>query len=93
MLELIRQELEKESISYYLLTGSVQKEKRQEYVDRFQQDDTPVFMFCLKQAGTGPESDSGGSSDSLRSLVEHFSTESGNRQSIPYRSAQQCAGV
>lgn len=53
MLELIRQELEKESISYYLLTGSVQKEKRQEYVDRFQQDDTPVFMISLKAGGTG----------------------------------------
>ncbi len=53
MLDLIHQEMEKEGISCYVLTGSLPKEKRREYVETFQHDDTPVFMISLKAGGTG----------------------------------------
>ena len=53
MLDLIREEMEKEGISCYVLTGSLPKEKRREYVEAFQHDDTPVFMISLKAGGTG----------------------------------------
>jgi len=53
MLDLIRAALEKEGIGYYLLTGSTPKEKRLQMVERFNQDDTPVFCISLKAGGTG----------------------------------------
>lgn len=45
--------LEKEKIGYYLLTGSVSKEKRARMVEAFNQDNTPVFLISLKAGGTG----------------------------------------
>lgn len=53
MLDLLAQELEKEGIRYYLLTGATAKEKRHADVERFQKDDTPLFMISLKAGGTG----------------------------------------
>ncbi|WP_075876625.1 DEAD/DEAH box helicase [Merdibacter massiliensis] len=53
MLDLLKEELDKEGISYYLLTGSLAKEKRHSYVEKFQKDDTPVFLISLKAGGTG----------------------------------------
>ena len=53
MLDLLKEELDKEGISYYLLTGSLAKEKRHTYVEKFQKDDTPVFLISLKAGGTG----------------------------------------
>lgn len=53
MLDLIRAALEKEGIGYYLLTGNTPKEKRLQMVERFNQDDTPVFCISLKAGGTG----------------------------------------
>ncbi|MDD3279435.1 MAG: DEAD/DEAH box helicase [Lachnospiraceae bacterium] len=53
MLAIIEQRLQAEQISYYCLTGSTSKEKRQELVDAFQEDTTPVFLISLKAGGTG----------------------------------------
>ena len=53
MLDLLAQELEKEGIRYYLLTGATAKEKRHADVERFQKDNTPLFMISLKAGGTG----------------------------------------
>ena len=40
-------------IDAYMLTGSTTKEKRRELVDRFNKDQTPVFLISLKAGGTG----------------------------------------
>lgn len=53
MLEHIQKRLEKEKISYYVLTGATAKEKRTQLVEQFNQDDTPVFCISLKAGGTG----------------------------------------
>ena len=53
MLRLLAQSLDAEHISYYMLTGSVSKEKRAEMVRDFHMDDTPVFLISLKAGGTG----------------------------------------
>ena len=53
MLELLQEELEKEGISYYTLTGSTSKEKRRDLVEKFNRDETDVFCISLKAGGTG----------------------------------------
>ena len=53
MLEIIEKRLRKEGLSYYMLTGATAKEKRMEMVDRFNADDTQVFLISLKAGGTG----------------------------------------
>ena len=53
MLDLIRQRLEEEGISYYLLQGSTPKDRRAALVDAFNTDDTAVFLISLKAGGTG----------------------------------------
>jgi SNF2 family DNA or RNA helicase len=53
MLQTLQKRLEEKEISYYSLTGSTGKEKRQELVERFNTDDTSVFCISLKAGGTG----------------------------------------
>ena len=53
LIDLIKDELDKNKISYYILTGSTSKEERQRLVDAFQTDDTAVFLISLKAGGTG----------------------------------------
>lgn len=53
MLELLEQDLKKEKIAYYKITGSTSKEKRVELVNEFNKDATPVFLISLKAGGTG----------------------------------------
>lgn len=53
ILDLLAQELKRKQISYYALTGSTNKELRRELVDKFQHDDTSVFLISLKAGGTG----------------------------------------
>ncbi len=53
MLDRLAVRLKKAGISYYMLTGSVNKEKRMEMVESFQNDDVPVFCISLKAGGTG----------------------------------------
>lgn len=53
MLERLCERLGKSGISYYSLTGSVNKEKRMQMVENFNEDDTSVFCISLKAGGTG----------------------------------------
>ena len=53
VLHLIEEQCQKEHVSYYLLDGSVPKEKRKAMVDAFQQDDTTLFLISLKAGGSG----------------------------------------
>ena len=53
VLDLIREALNSEKISHYILTGSTDKTKRRELVAKFQEDDTAVFLISLKAGGTG----------------------------------------
>lgn len=53
MLDLIAVELTLKGISYYMLTGQTSKEERRSLVNKFQKDDTIVFLISLKAGGTG----------------------------------------
>ena len=53
MLELLAQDLRKENIPFYTITGATPKEKRLTLVNAFNADDTPVFLISLKAGGTG----------------------------------------
>lgn len=53
MLDRLAERLTKEGIRYYMLTGSVPKEKRIQMVESFNEDDVPVFCISLKAGGTG----------------------------------------
>ena len=53
MLEKLEQELTKQGIAYFKITGETSKKKRMELVDSFNQGDTPVFLISLKAGGTG----------------------------------------
>lgn len=53
MLDRLCERLEKAGISFFKLTGSVNKEKRIQMVESFNQDDTSVFCISLKAGGTG----------------------------------------
>jgi SNF2 family DNA or RNA helicase len=53
MLERLAARLKSEGIDYYMLTGSVGKEKRIRMVESFNSDSVPVFCISLKAGGTG----------------------------------------
>ena len=53
MLSILEERLKAEKISFYTLTGSVNKEKRAQMVEDFNHDDTSVFCISLKAGGTG----------------------------------------
>ena len=53
MMKLIEDDLKKEGIAYYHLSGETSKEDRLVMVDQFNTDTTPVFMISLKAGGTG----------------------------------------
>ena len=53
MLELIAKRLEKEKISFYMLTGATPKKERVQMASSFQKDDVKVFLISLKAGGTG----------------------------------------
>lgn len=52
-LQLVRQELDHEEISYYYLDGSTPSKRRVEMADSFNRDATNVFLISLKAGGTG----------------------------------------
>jgi SNF2 family DNA or RNA helicase len=52
-LEIVKKELNKEKITNYTIDGSVSSKKRMELVNKFNQDDTNVFLIMLKSGGTG----------------------------------------
>lgn len=53
MLDILKKRLDSERIPYYTITGETKKELRQEYVKRFNGDDTPLFLISLKAGGVG----------------------------------------
>jgi len=53
MLSILEKRLEKEGIKYYTLSGSTSRENRLRLVNRFNRDDTSVFLISLKAGGTG----------------------------------------
>ena len=53
MLELLEQDLNREGIAYFKITGATPKQKRVELVNTFNSDNTPVFLISLKAGGTG----------------------------------------
>ena len=53
MLELLEQDLTREMIPYYTITGQTPKGERMERVKAFNSDDTPVFLISLRAGGTG----------------------------------------
>ena len=52
-LELIRNTLESNSVTYEYLDGKTPAKRRQERVDRFQEGNTDAFLISLKAGGTG----------------------------------------
>lgn len=52
-LDIMNRELTNEGISTYVIDGSVSSRKRMELVEKFNQDDTNVFLIMLKAGGTG----------------------------------------
>lgn len=53
MLAMLEDDLKKEGIEYYKLTGSTSKEERSRLVKEFNTGDVPVFLISLKAGGTG----------------------------------------
>ncbi len=53
MLALLEEDLRRENIPYYKLTGGTPKEQRARLVRDFNEGDTPVFLISLKAGGTG----------------------------------------
>jgi len=53
LLDRVQNRLQRDSISYYSITGSTPKKKRIDLVDSFNKDDTNVFCISLKAGGTG----------------------------------------
>ena len=53
MLSLLQEDLKKEGIPYYIITGSTAKQERARLVKEFNSGDVPVFLISLKAGGTG----------------------------------------
>ncbi len=53
VLELLEEQCQREHISYYLLDGSISKQKRKQMIDAFQKDNTTLFLISLKAGGSG----------------------------------------
>lgn len=53
MLSIIEKRLNQEQISSYLLIGNTKKEIRKDLVDKFNTDNTSVFLISLRAGGTG----------------------------------------
>ena len=52
-LKLLIPDLEKNNIHYYYLDGGTKSKQRMEMVEKFNRDDTNVFLISLKAGGTG----------------------------------------
>ena len=51
--DLLIEQFKEKGIKYHILTGQTNKEKRQQEVEAFQNDDSDVFLISLKAGGTG----------------------------------------
>lgn len=52
-LDIVNKEFNNHNISTYIIDGSVSSKKRMELVDKFNNDNTNVFLITLKAGGTG----------------------------------------
>ena len=52
-LSVIAERLDRMEVPYFTITGATPKRERVELVERFNGDDTPVFLVSLKAGGTG----------------------------------------
>lgn len=52
-LDIVNREFTNQGISTYVIDGSVPSKKRMELVNKFNKDDTNVFLITLKSGGTG----------------------------------------
>ncbi len=52
-LDIVQTEFNNNNISSYVIAGDVSSKKRMELVDKFNNDDTNVFLIMLKAGGTG----------------------------------------
>ena len=52
-LNIVNQEFNNNGISTYIIDGSTSSKKRMELVNKFNEDDTNVFLIMLKAGGTG----------------------------------------
>lgn len=52
-LQYVKEIFDKENITYYYLDGQTKSKTRMELVDKFNQDQTNVFLISLKAGGTG----------------------------------------
>ena len=52
-LEIAKEKLNSEGVKTYVIAGDVSAKKRMELVDKFNNDDTNVFLIMLKAGGTG----------------------------------------
>ena len=52
-LDIVNNRFNNEGISTYVIDGSVSSKKRMELVDKFNNDDTNVFLITIKSGGTG----------------------------------------
>ncbi len=53
MLDIIREKLLHAGVTNYMLTGDTPKAERMKFVNRFNRDDTQVFLISLRAGGTG----------------------------------------
>ena len=53
MIDILKEELSKNNINYYVLSGKTKKNDRIVMVDKFNKDNTPVFLSTLKTGGVG----------------------------------------
>lgn len=53
MLEIIAEELKKQEIDYFYLSGNTKVQERKDYVTRFNDGEGSVFLISLKAGGTG----------------------------------------
>lgn len=53
MLDLVEQELDKQDLSHFKITGQTASDKRQEMVNRFNKGEKDCFLISLKAGGTG----------------------------------------
>lgn len=53
MLDILKEEMDRAEIRYYVITGSTPKQERLELVKKFNKGDIPLFLISLKAGGVG----------------------------------------
>ena len=53
MLEIIAEEIKKQGIEYFYLSGNTKISERKDYVTRFNEGEGSIFLISLKAGGTG----------------------------------------